>query len=1030
VPEVKNVERDASSQGSTPKTVFDGEDVIDADAVTTTGAGHAEFVANITAAGDAFKATNTTANDAVDLVKTNERSGQMAYPDDVSGEAKSKGANEQFQPMLPVEKEERELTSQAFQLNAGESISRTTAVGNFTAVRLVTEKLEGSPANMTINGPHGEELSLSVPASAFKELGEDVVVIAGTIQPEVILDTLENSLELGTPVVSIKISNNSNSQSFAAVSNLQEPILIRLSPRSPAPDSQGRVPKCAWLNENLNRVSLWQQVWSPLSLLSYEQHMGLMNMWYGEGLTRIDDENSFTCATTHLTVFAGIYGDLADELADTIKCSNAAVLSAQGLQRMSESSEWIMSPAALFLWGLVLFHMLLISVGMHFDVRASRRGLWGDEHFLVDDPDLSDPPRGTLWEKVKSKLADARARAAEVPCLRNLPCARSQSTRRNNGKGAKHQKEEGWATVVANKQGIDNDKDGKDDEKNQAQLPDSGTVGISQKIEQKFTDSVKGCLLKVIAVKDHVCANDLQTSIDRLKEERLTEISGDQLELEWRSKTQGTDRDLEAGFCSGPQRTVSLTKVSGGTNIGGHFVLRRNSTLKFDEDQIVQDRVLKAFDEFNQRNFFVRVGIIFAADQPWLAFSRLNTRGTGSFAALVLAAHLLITFALDALFFTVEGVHDAKSDPECNPKDFWERAYRSVAVGFVSAILGEIPKLILLKLKLGSRSFMYFPQDDVAGRQRQLKKWKALDVGAWAWGICLCAVSVFFVAAFIANVGRDASSQWLVSSATSLVKTAVIDPIVTALLVVLMTTIYRWNNPGHDIVKDHFFGAAKSPQNVPAGTGLPGSLASPPDNLPTLLTSCSMVGSGSKSLKKLANQEQADEDKLPGAVSFIAKTPRNHMSSEDVMGFAGSHDELALEEGPQTPHNTNVEDARSSSIWPFGRFALNMPAVHSSPQSENSTDQVNVVSEEKPAVACIAGSQKASTTTSTRATFGGFTQSWSADSLQEDAIRQGQTSSKVLRHSLSSLSTDSGVNTDDEVAKSFRKSLSSLSSLS
>merc|ERR1739848_332992 len=195
-----------------------------------------------------------------------------------------------------------------------------------------------------------------------------------------------------------------------------------------------------------------------------------------------------------------------------------------------------------------------------------------------------------------------------------------------------------------------------------------------------------------------------------------------------------------------------------------------------------------------------------------------------------------------------------------------------------------------------------------------------------------------------------------------------------------MCAVYRCNNPGHDVVRDHFFGEAKSPQNVPAGAALPGALAIPHDDLPVLLTSRSMVGSRSKPLKKSANQEQAKEDKLPGAVSFIAKTPRNHINSEVILGFAGSQDELASEKGPSTPHTTNVEDTRSSSFWPWGRLLWHeglsdMPAVQSSPQSQNSTDQLNVVSEDKPphpTVTCVASSQMGPTPTPTRARFGGL----------------------------------------------------------
>ena len=169
-------------------------------------------------------------------------------------------------------------------------------------------------------------------------------------------------------------------------------------------------------------------------------------------------------------------------------------------------------------------------------------------------------------------------------------------------------------------------------------------------------------------------------------------------------------------------------------------------------------------------NFFARVGILFTAGQPWLAFSRLNTRGTGSFAAVMLAMHLLLTFATSALFFSASGVPAARSDPACNPMGIWEKAQRSVAVGFISAVLAEVPKFLLLKLKLDSRRFVYIPSDDMAGRKRQLQKWRAVDCISWICGIGYCVVSVLFCAAFVANVSQEASTQWLISNAEVVVQ--------------------------------------------------------------------------------------------------------------------------------------------------------------------------------------------------------------------------------------------------------------------
>jgi len=146
----------------------------------------------------------------------------------------------------------------------------------------------------------------------------------------------------------------------------------------------------------------------------------------------------------------------------------------------------------------------------------------------------------------------------------------------------------------------------------------------------------------------------------------------------------------------------------------------------------------------------------------------------------------------------------------------WEKAQRSVAVGFISAVLAEVPKFLLLKLKLESRRFIHIASDDTAGRKRQLQKWRAVDCIAWICGIGYCVISVLFCAAFVANVSQEASTQWLISNAISLVKKAVLEPILAALCIAAMCSMYQYQkeNEVHAIIRNEFFCQAKSADDV------------------------------------------------------------------------------------------------------------------------------------------------------------------------------------------------------------------------
>lgn len=657
----------------------------------------------------------------------------------------------QHELILQVKNEERAVASEAFRLNVGESTSSASAVGNFSASRVAPGELEGAPVIVSLSGPSGEELSVSLPASELAKLGNDVVVVVGSIQPEVVFDSLVGSAGLATPLLSIKLSNDPNGESFVSVKELQEPILIKLSLRPLVANSLGRFPQCAWLNEDEDE-------------------------WYGTGLTRMDfNESQLTCATTHLTIFAGIIG----ELADTLKCSNAAVMSSHGLQRMVHGA-WILSPAALFLWCLVLFHVLLISVARCFDTKGQRKLFWSDEYFLVNDPHLSDPPGETVLETLKGVFSEAKAKAAEVHLI---------------------------FKNIGNKE----EQDGE---------PFPGSLELKEKVKKMSTAVMMGTLLKVIAVNDHVDADDLQGAIDRLKgqRQRSPQSVGNQVELS--SEMQSIDADLEAGMDSGQRRKDSFKNVFRDNHIGGHFLLRRNPNFKIEDDEEIQQRIMKTCDEFQKKSFFSRIGIIFAADQPWLAFSRLHTRSTVGFSALVLATQLLSSFAIGALFFSASGVQDAESDPACDLQSFWEQGIRSAAVGIVSSIMAELPRVILLKLRLGSRKYIYIPLDDVCKRERQMKTWKTLDLAAWLWGMCCCAISLLFCAVFIANISTAASTQWFVSSAASLVKKALLDPITgNSFTVIFMCATSRsWGKDHAHAVSEKFFCQTKSNQDVPSSS--------------------------------------------------------------------------------------------------------------------------------------------------------------------------------------------------------------------
>ena len=102
-------------------------------------------------------------------------------------------------------------------------------------------------------------------------------------------------------------------------------------------------------------------------------------------------------------------------------------------------------------------------------------------------------------------------------------------------------------------------------------------------------DAMSGALLKVIAVKDHVDADDLQKAIGHFKEQQSKSFTNIQ--------TQSIDGGMQAAIESHATRTISLTSVLGEKHIGGHFLFHRNPTLKIHDQTEIQTRMMQTFDD-------------------------------------------------------------------------------------------------------------------------------------------------------------------------------------------------------------------------------------------------------------------------------------------------------------------------------------------------------------------------------------------------------------------------------------------------
>ncbi|CAE8634973.1 unnamed protein product, partial [Polarella glacialis] len=89
----------------------------------------------------------------------------------------------------------------------------------------------------------------------------------------------------------------------------------------------------------------------------------------------------FWCASSHLSIFGAIL-DLA------LDCTNANVLSAEGLQNVQSRSDWGGRPPAVLLWILLAFLSAALVAGVAADRQAAQKGFWRRDFFLTPMPPI------------------------------------------------------------------------------------------------------------------------------------------------------------------------------------------------------------------------------------------------------------------------------------------------------------------------------------------------------------------------------------------------------------------------------------------------------------------------------------------------------------------------------------------------------------------------------------------------------------------------------------------------------------------
>jgi hypothetical protein len=192
---------------------------------------------------------------------------------------------------------------------------------------------------------------------------------------------------------------------------------------------------------------------------------------------------------------------------------------------------------------------------------------------------------------------------------------------------------------------------------------------------------------------------------------------------------------------------------------------------------ITKSLEVKAAEVRTKRSFASHVLVFMKAFHPWYAVEMHNIQSPCAVRALCQMIKIFGAMFVSALFFSASGgAMDKSSDPECSPEGFWASARRNIAVGIISTLISSIPLFVLLRLH--QREIIVLESDKA--KKKILRRWCVQDGVLWIVGVAYAVLCVLFVASFLANVTSKDSLKWLLSAITSIIKTALVIPLLLA----------------------------------------------------------------------------------------------------------------------------------------------------------------------------------------------------------------------------------------------------------
>jgi hypothetical protein len=456
---------------------------------------------------------------------------------------------------------------------------------------------------------------------------------------------------------------------------------------------------------------------------------------YGCSAENTSTREELHCACNHLSTFGGMFGALLDAFGSALMCSNADILSADGLSRIAKGTWWY-EPGALVVFSFVFTFVGILVMAIRLDKKnAAGTGVhspWNDEMFFTTDNGCV-PPKESLRDLLFGEDGTLMVLKDEIQAAMRL------AKTRHSVIGILVHK----AFVVANLK--------------VTRVQASQTLGMDEKDFR---------LMKKMTKK--------RDKISKKKANILKRQNSKELQM--------------------PDGTGSIESLGESSQqVGDQSMGLQSADSHCHHQQAFNDRVSNVnnafvFQAVARKNGEGTVGALWGkalhATHPVGQVTQFSMISPRSIRAVLLWAKVFGAMMVSALFFG-STAKDASADPECTPGSPMEALMMTIVVGILSSMLSAIPLFIMGMLH--RRDFIHVPSLDDPIVAKTLAGWRSKDKVLWLLASCYIAFTILFLLAFLANASTFDATTWLMSAAISILKEVVLVPIFISFVLAIIS---------------------------------------------------------------------------------------------------------------------------------------------------------------------------------------------------------------------------------------------------